>query len=67
MCNWIPCKEKMPNDGDRVLVQMRYYGIHIATYQCDKICAWKVGHCAKKRDAVTAWMPLPKEYIEGLV
>lgn len=67
MSDWIPCEKEMPEDGARVLVQMRYYGIHIATYQMNDGCPWKVGHCAKKREAVTAWMPLPEEYIERLV
>ncbi len=50
---WIPVSERLPNDGDRVIVQMLNGHICIIEFS-----AWGV------TNHLVAWMPLPEPYKE---
>lgn len=53
---WIPCSERLPGDGERVLVTTKngevLFGSHLGKY-------WAFG------SKVLAWMPLPEPYQES--
>lgn len=53
---WILCSERLPKDGERVLVTVKngevLFGIHLGKY-------WAFG------SKVLAWMPLPEPYDGG--
>ena len=70
---WIPCSERLPEDGDTYLVTIEYngevIGVDAASYSpfygyIDK--HWDTFEDWKEDDDtcyhVTAWMPLPEEY-----
>jgi len=70
---WIPCKERLPEDGDTYLVTIEYkgevIGVDAASYSpvegyIDK--HWDTFNDWKEDDDscyhVTAWMPLPEGY-----
>lgn len=74
MSEWIPIKDRLPEDGQQVLVTAEihyipdhiddlgvYIGVTIATY-CGK-CGIKYRFFgAENIGRVYAWMPLPKTY-----
>ena len=70
---WIPCAERLPEDGDTYLVTIEYngevIGVDVASYSpvdgyIDK--HWETFNDWKEDDDscyhVTAWMPLPEGY-----
>lgn len=70
---WIPCTERLPEDGDTYLVTIEYkdevIGVDVASYSpvdgyIDK--HWETFNDWKEDDDscyhVTAWMPLPEGY-----
>lgn len=70
---WIPCAERLPEDGDTYLVTIEYkgevIGVDVASYSpvdgyIDK--HWETFNDWKEDDDscyhVTAWMPLPEPY-----
>lgn len=71
---WIPCSEKLPEDGRQVLVYAR--SVHFALAKYDEMReadgtyekqwvtfdAWKPFYKIKE---VVAWMPLPESFIRG--
>lgn len=66
--SWIPCKERMPEDGERVLAST-LYGVIIAAHQPKEWedgeeytwVEWEQGCFSAYEDwEVKAWMPLPK-------
>lgn len=71
--SWVPCSERLPEDGDTYLVTIEYngevIGVDAASYSpvegyIDK--HWDTFNDWKEDDDscyhVTAWMPLPKPY-----
>ena len=63
---WIPCSERLPEEGDTVLVSVRWYEDN------DEICIakryddgyWFSGYGIQDAEIVRAWMPLPEPYEE---
>lgn len=65
---WIPCSERLPNTNEVVIMSYKTTDkVHVGKYlddgsenpwwsYIDDCCAWN--------NVVTAWMPLPKPYIE---
>ena len=66
---WIPCSERLPEQGQRVIVQFRYNSAKnytaISTARRTHIGSWTVD-CMRYADkecvTVQAWMPLPDAY-----
>lgn len=62
---WIPCSERLPNDGEDVLIQPHWgrekYSYDIAEFREDK---WYCNQFTLEKDEVIAWMPLPEPYKE---
>ena len=65
---WIPCSEKLPEEGQEVLFSTKTGTVQIGKYSdrgclnswfsyCDKCRAWN--------NVVNAWMPLPEPYRGG--
>ena len=67
--HWIPCKERLPKDGQNVLVTYRTTNkIHPCQYHDDgSRNPWYsyIDQCRAYMNVVTAWMPLPECYREG--
>ena len=64
---WIPVKERLPGDGEKVLACARGVGMAVLRFEIDgseKISPWCTGFytvdCIWVKD-ITHWMPLPKE------
>ena len=55
--DWIPVEDKLPDDGERVLVTYRL-GVTAASYIGNKM--WQSGN--RKLKSVTAWQKLPEPY-----
>ena len=64
---WIPCTERLPEEGQEVLFSTKTGTVQIGKYSdrgclnswfsyCDKCRAWN--------NVVNAWMPLPEPYKE---
>jgi hypothetical protein len=67
--NWIPCIEKLPEQGQRVIVQFRYNCAknYTAISSARRTCSgeWIVDvmrYADKECITVQAWMPMPEEY-----
>lgn len=54
---WIPVEDKLPDDGEKVLVTYRL-GVTSASYMGNK--NWQSGN--RKLKSVTAWQKLPEPY-----
>lgn len=65
---WIPCTERLPEEGQEVLFSTKTGTVQIGKYSdrgclnswfsyCDKCRAWN--------NVVNAWMPLPEPYHGG--
>ena len=54
---WIPVEDKLPDDGEKVLVTYRL-GVTSASYMGNKM--WQSGN--RKLKSVTAWQKLPEPY-----
>ena len=54
---WIPVEDKLPDDGEKVLVTYRL-GVTAASYMGNKM--WQSGN--RKLKSVTAWQKLPEPY-----
>ena len=65
---WIPCTERLPEEGQEVLFSTKTGTVQIGKYSdrgclnswfsyCDKCRAWN--------NVVNAWMPLPEPYQGG--
>lgn len=72
---WIPCSERLPEDGSYILVSFENEGVtlpDIATYKVDEQGngAFLPSDCEATYASVglfvNAWMPLPKPHREGL-
>lgn len=65
---WIPCSERLPEDGQDVLVTYKTTGkIHPCQYHDDgSRNPWYsyIDQCRAYMNVVLAWMPLPEPYIE---
>lgn len=65
---WIPCSERMPENGERVLVRFRNGTVHIAVWygDFDEKGAWKVTSQFPTKlyrtTTIPHWMPLPDAY-----
>ena len=55
--DWIPVEDKLPDDGEKVLVTYRL-GVTAASYMGNKM--WQSGN--RKLKSVTAWQKLPEPY-----
>ena len=55
--DWIPVEDKLPDDGEKVLVTYRH-GVTAASYMGNKM--WQSGN--RKLKSVTAWQKLPEPY-----
>lgn len=55
--DWIPVEDKLPDDGEKVLVTYRL-GVTTASYMGNKM--WQSGN--RKLKSVTAWQKLPEPY-----
>ncbi len=55
--DWIPVEDKLPDDGEKVLVTYRL-GVTTASYMGNKM--WQSGN--RKLKSVTAWQKFPKPY-----
>ena len=65
---WIPCSERLPEDGQDVLVTYKTTGkIHPCQYHDDgSRNPWYsyIDQCRAYMNVVLAWMPLPEPYRE---
>lgn len=52
--HWIPCSERMPEDGQLIYASFQYF-------QCCIIAEYS----SYIRDAIDAWVPLPEPYKGG--
>ena len=66
MSGWILCKDRLPADGDSVLVTDVFQNIWIGSYYSqdfDGHSCWDDDHgYIIQSDEVLAWMPLPEPY-----
>ena len=60
---WIPCKERLPKQGQEVICQCRANIIMILKLDADGDWSQDVDHCYMS-GFVIAWMPLPLPYRE---
>lgn len=65
---WIPCSERLPEDGENVLVTYKTTDkIHLCQYHDDgSRNPWYsyIDQCRAHMNVVLAWMPLPEPYTE---
>lgn len=65
---WIPCSERMPENGERVLVRFRSGTVHIAVWygDYDEKGTWEVTSQFPTKlyrtDTIPKWMPMPDAY-----
>ena len=60
---WIPCSERLPEDGKRVLITGYYNGKLITDVAIHEYGCWDCCDDSSYDDKdVTAWMPLPDPY-----
>lgn len=66
--HWIPCSERLPKDGERVLATTAWEDVTIAEriYPPINETCWFIhdGNTNATIDDVIAWMPLPESYKE---
>lgn len=61
---WIPCSERMPSEGENVLLSDTLFG-NVAIgklIRYNTSCCWEVDHWDCDIEDWQAWMPLPKPY-----
>lgn len=66
--NWIPCKERMPEENRTVIASTEYGVYSEARYTKEDGWEWAYEYGADywvELDEVKAWMPLPEPYKEG--
>ena len=63
---WIPCSERLPKEGENVLVCLENETYDIAFYST-KYCSWisSSDEWSYEKESVVAWMPLPEPYKEN--
>lgn len=64
---WIPCSERLPSDGEYVLVAEKWHG-YVWMWRLQHIDdepTWEVNGYNIDIDEAVAWMPLPKPYRKG--
>ena len=59
---WIPCSERMPEDGNYVLITT--FGKVVASYFDVKVDAWRSEGAIYGTRTVQAWRPFPDPYKE---
>lgn len=64
---WIPCKERLPENNEWVLCTIDYGDIQVATVlRREGNSRWlDIDDWSYDFDIVTAWIPLPEPYEEG--
>lgn len=65
--HWIPCKERMPSEGENVLLCDTLFG-NVAIgklIRYNTSCCWEVDNWDCDLEDWQAWMPLPEPYEEG--
>ena len=58
--DWINIKDKLPEEGQKVIYYFKETGISIGYYSCKGGCDCFYSHDGWLCDDVTHWMPLPK-------
>ena len=60
---WVPCSERLPKEGENVLVCLKNETYDIAFYST-KYCSWisSSDEWSYEKESVVAWMPLPEPY-----
>lgn len=62
--HWIPCSERLPSDGEYVLVTEKWHG-YVWMWRLQHIDdepTWDVNGYNIDIDEAVAWMPLPESY-----
>jgi len=59
---WIPCSERLPEDGNYVLITT--FGKVVASYFDEKVDVWRSEGAIYGTRTVQAWMPFPNPYKE---
>lgn len=63
---WIPCSERLPSEGEYVLVTEKWHG-YVRMWRLqyiDNEPTWEVNGYNIDIDEAVAWMPLPEPYRE---
>lgn len=68
---WIPCSERLPEEFERVLVTYEGFAHELVLIMAiinDDTMHWELDDGMRyPLDMITAWMPLPNPYKEGVV
>lgn len=61
---WIPVSERLPADGEEVLMNTAHFGVITGVYdsECDFLTHYSISSADMASVEVIAWMPLPQPY-----